>query len=223
MHIFVIPVTKNGVICMIKDISEQLTGFFIRTSVIKEEDRQNFNFCFTVIIFDLISLLALVALAIAFGRILETLIYLIAFLTLRFNAGGFHASTHLRCFMTLCCSYIMFLILLAIVPNYLYLSIGLASMMISVPTIFALAPIEHANRKFTPQEVKSFKARCRITACLWLVVISSLLVFVESASVQVLALSGSFGVFSIALSLIAAKITNKLRRNHHVESQIGSV
>jgi accessory gene regulator B len=201
----------NGVNQMIKAISVRLTDIFIRAAIFGEDDRQNYIYCFQVLIFDLISLLTVLSLAVIFGRILVTAVYLLIFTALRFNCGGFHASTHFRCFLILFTSYLIFLTLLALLPAEAYSLVCLVAAGASTLTVFILAPQQHVNRKFTAGEYKAFKRRSRVFALIFSAIFISGIVLLKPGTALYF-LSGSLGMLTIAMSLIAAKIQDFLRR-----------
>ena len=194
---------------MIKSVSRRLTGFFIKTSVISEEDRENYNFSFEIMLFDLLSFFTVLLLAVVFHRFIETLIYLLVFASLRFNSGGFHAKTHMGCYLTLVLSYVSFVVLMALTPWKFFEVLSIILCLFSVTTIFALAPVEHVNRKLTPGEIKICKRKCKFVSLLLLAAVIGMMML-RSAQLNVYILSGCYGMLSIALSLIAARIL----RNH---------
>lgn len=203
---------------MIKTLSVRLTDFFIRKAVIKEEDKANYIYSFEVMFFDFLSLLALVILALITNRFLETLIYLAAFLLLRCNTGGYHASTHLKCFLTLTFSYLAFIFLITFIPPVMHALVCTVSVLAAAAVIFLLAPIDHVNRRFTTAEYEIFKARCRILAAV-LAIIFIVLACVLPVTHRVMALSGGLGMVSIALSLTAAKIIKNKKDKEELSCQ----
>lgn len=203
---------------MINALSKRVTGFFIRSSIIAEEDKENYVFCFEVMFFDLLSLITVLVMAVIFGRFIITVIYLLTFSLLRFNAGGFHAKTHLRCYLTLCLTSLLFILLILVIPEGYYTGICVSSTLFSAAIIIKFAPIQHVNRPLSGDEERRSRIKSRIMTLLLSAVIL-VGVFLVKAKYDVLFLAGSLGMSAIALSMTAVKISHLLRRLGHVKSQ----
>lgn len=84
--------------------------------IIREEDVPIYRYGLEAMYSSLLELLSILALAALIGNFWQTVLFFAAFIPLRLYAGGYHASTRLRCFLTSLVVYAAFTIMLEIVP-----------------------------------------------------------------------------------------------------------
>lgn len=145
-------------IVMIAWLSQKLADLFISSGTVPAEDRDVYIYGLDVLISTALSVLCVLAIGILAGRLLETVLFLACFITLRSAAGGFHASTHFRCFLIMLGAYAA-----AVSPTFLFAE-GLLSWAalpmaaVSLVIVIALAPAPHENRPVTPLRLRRFRA-----------------------------------------------------------------
>lgn len=192
---------------MISYLSKKLSSFFIENNIIQAEDRKVYDYSIEILLSTMMNFVAVAILAILFGRIPETVCFLIGFMPLRSVAGGYHARNHLRCLAILMTAYFIFIITLSVTPEWLTVIIISVSTICSVLFIFLLAPVEDKNKPLSEDEKKIFKKKSRMTIlCYSLAVAVIQLVPV----LRVFALSIVIGNLTVSLSLLASLIRNKI-------------
>lgn len=146
-------------------------GTFLREKrVLAQDDLDVFAYGLDLILFTFVSILGLLALGVITGHFLETVLYLITFTSLQTTGGGYHAKTHLRCFLTTLTGWLLAMILCRFLPLWgvaLFMAQGIAA-------VFMYAPIEHVNAPMSEKQKTKMRgyARC-------LCVILSLFAFVS--------------------------------------------
>lgn len=101
----------------------KLTNIFINNHIIDKEDAEIYEYGIFVVLFNLLSIGAIIVLGILFNRLSFTLEFLLFYIPNRMIIGGYHCKTPQRCFITFTSSYIIILISTYIIPysNILYL------------------------------------------------------------------------------------------------------
>lgn len=74
-----------------------LTEYFIRKGIVPEAEREVYEYGFAITICSIASTLGLLL-----GQFLGGAVLIALFYTCQSSGGGYHASTHLRCFLTMC-------------------------------------------------------------------------------------------------------------------------
>lgn len=143
---------------MIAWLSQKLADLFVTSGAVPADDRDVYVYGLDVLISTAASVLCVLVIGIIAGRLLITVIFLACFIALRSAAGGFHASTHFRCFLIMLGAYAA-----AVLPTF-FLEAGLLAWAAlpmaaaSLAVVIALAPAPHENRPVTPAGLKRFRA-----------------------------------------------------------------
>lgn len=142
---------------MLRRIAEDLSLMMISNKIIKIEEREFYIFGIELFMCNLFIALAITLLAFLTNMVLVSVIYAVAFCSLRVYAGGHHCKTYLRCFCTSVGIYICM-----IATNLAFLQqkgiLTLLLFAISLPVILIFAPVESADNPFSEAQDK---LRCR--------------------------------------------------------------
>ncbi|MDR0914802.1 MAG: accessory gene regulator B family protein [Oscillospiraceae bacterium] len=193
---------------MITRLSQKVSLFFVANKVIEQEDEQYYRYGLEVLISTSLSIISVIIISIITNRFFETLLYLAGFIPLRTVAGGYHAKTHLRCYLVLIFSYLIFLSIIFFLPLAAVMYLGYAAIVLATVLILVLAPIDDPNRPFTDDERQKFKKRSRLA----LLVYIAAAVAVSFLSLQ-LSLCVGLGMLTTGLALLASAIKNKILRS----------
>ena len=88
-----------------------ITNFFILHQVIPEEEKDNYAFGYEVMISESFYILIMLIISVITGSLIESLLFFIGFFVFRKLAGGYHASTYLKCHIIYAINQIICLIL----------------------------------------------------------------------------------------------------------------
>ncbi len=166
-----------------------------------------------LIITSIIGLLIMVSCSLLIGHPLAWLFFVLGFAPQRTTAGGYHADTHMRCYIV---TTVMFLVgaLVAyeIVWNrFIYLAIAISSILM----ICFLAPLEATNKPLSEKRYRLNRKRSLIIICangIVSVVFTMLNLVCEEVNMYYA------GIFFASVSLIMAKIKNYLKGGNSDES-----
>jgi accessory gene regulator B len=191
---------------MIVTLARGLSSRFIAIGVIKKEDRAIYDYSFQLLLMDILNIVVLILLSAIAGKILETILYMISFMYLRSIGGGYHASTHLRCFLTMLLVYSAFLATLFLLPLQYYIHTTIISFFISLIVVFRLAPATHVNRPLNTKEKLALAKKSRLTAILYVVATLSYTALSKETSQG---LTVGLSMLSVSGSMIVAALTPK--------------
>lgn len=195
---------------MITRMSKKLSSFFAANSIIKAEDKEVYEYSLEILFSTILNFVAVIIIALVSRKSLLTVFYLLGFIPLRLIAGGYHADTHFRCFLVLLGTYSAFLVIVTFLPDsFVWISTA-AAVIITAIFIFLLAPVEDKNKPVSVEAKKSFKLKSRITVFVYSA-ITVLLLFLLPGNRIAFALA--LGTVSVALSLLATKVKNRILNN----------
>lgn len=184
-------------------VVDKLVTKLINDGAIEEEDREIYEYGFEHGIILMLNIICTILIGIGMKMFWEVLVFMLAYIPLRTNAGGFHAKTQLRCFFY---SNLLVVIILEfaklLVGNTLVLiAMAVASVLVIIP----LAPVEDQNKPLDENEVMIYgrKARIALVADLAVAAILNFVPYKNGTSTIVVS------VFSLAVFLIMGDIKNK--------------
>ncbi|MCL2820421.1 MAG: accessory gene regulator B family protein [Oscillospiraceae bacterium] len=189
---------------MIIRMSKSISSFFISHEVISDEDREVYEYSFEILLSTILSFLTILIIAIISDSMLNTIFFLVGFIPLRLIAGGYHAITHLRCYILFVLTYIAFLMITKFIPINLIVPLIFLSFPISITLIFLLAPSDDSNKTIDDKERNKFRKKSR-----WAIVGFSVLICTTILAKELFALSIALGNVTVAISLLANFIKNQ--------------
>ncbi len=194
---------------MLTYMAKRVSSFFICINVIKEDDRDIYDYCFEILLSTVINLMALVFLALVSDSVMVTIWFMIGFIAIRTTSGGFHAETHVGCFLILICSYIACLTPVLLLHEDVQMIITVVNDVVSFLLVIIFSPVEDCNKPFTKEEYKKFKVVSNISIIV-MTVISLVLIFCFEK--EKWGFSVSLGMLVVSLSLVAGTLKNRLRQ-----------
>ncbi|MEM1485834.1 accessory gene regulator B family protein [Oscillospiraceae bacterium PP1C4] len=147
---------------MLTRVAESITNSLITNGNIKSEDKEIYSYGFEMGIAMLGNLLTSILIGLFLGKLVECIVFLLAYMPLRSYAGGYHASSHLRCYFL--SSAILILVLLTI-PSALALTSPYKSVMLvacSAIIILILSPVQDSNKPLDDDERKMYAKNSKI-------------------------------------------------------------
>lgn len=176
------------------------TNYLVHRRVIDEEDRDIYEYGFHALYKNTLDIASIVIIALLFNKIPQMIVYHISFIALRNTAGGYHAKTHLRCFIM---STIHLLVSLIVITKVISSALSMGLACLSILLIWIKAPIEHENNPMCMGKHNRMKALSRTFSVIFLCSIFMINVFVR-VSLKWVAMSLALGMASHAILLLAA-------------------
>ena len=146
---------------------KSLTDRFIQNGHIPEEDREIYEYGFDITIYTIWSTAALLLLGLLLRQFIPAAILVIGFYTFQSSGGGYHAKTHLRCFLTMVVGLLVGLSAVFIKDHFILLWILLgigALLLLLVPLVL------HPNKTYLETErkrltIKSIAVTLSVLVC----------------------------------------------------------
>lgn len=142
-----------------------LVNYFVRHEIISETDVDLYIYGVDLLLYTIISISTLLVLGALLGLIIPVAFWLISFSLLQGFGGGYHASTHFRCFTAMAIGEAGALLLWLLLPSAACIVIGVLSLIV----IWFLCPVEHPNAPLSTVTKHKMKKTTRICAsCLFI-------------------------------------------------------
>lgn len=174
----------------------------VAQGIIREEDAPIYRYGLEAMYSSLLELLSILALAALIGNFWQTVLFFAAFIPLRLYAGGYHASTRLRCFLTSLVVYAAFTIMLEIVPVAWFVPLAFIGGAVSFLIVWLFAPVIHQNHRSGLKHQVRFR---RISIRICVVEVSAIIVGQILWSESALFFAALLGLLAETLSILAVK------------------
>ncbi|MBR4101849.1 MAG: accessory gene regulator B family protein [Oscillospiraceae bacterium] len=190
---------------MFYKLSERFTEELEKQRVILSEDREIYRFGIQQGLNLVLNLLTTIAIGLLCGMLWESVLFMLFYMPLRRYAGGYHAKTHLRCYLYSVLMITMVLLAIKFLPLGKFICSCL--MLAGGIVIVLFAPIEDANKPLDGVEQRIFRKRT------WSILFIESCFFIFSLVVQLKMCYGtiSFAIISLASLVMIGKIKNAVQ------------
>lgn len=159
---------------MIRLLSSKLADLLVRNKIVAIEDREVYIYGYEILISSVIGVFSVILLGVFLNSFVESLLFLIIFVTIRQCSGGYHANSYMKCIVSFVAVYVFVIIVLHFVLPYYSLFIWAILSVVCMSVILDLAPIENPQKPLTA-EIKSRNRKRAIGMSLIILVVSALL------------------------------------------------
>ena len=135
---------------------DSLTDYLVRKGHIKESDKDIYLYGFDITFYSIWSTAVLLMIGLLLHRLVPSLVIVFGFYTFQSNGGGYHASSHLNCLLTMITGLLIGLsfIVLNKLPFLLWALLwGGSFMLLLVPLVL------HPNKSYLEEERKCLSRR----------------------------------------------------------------
>jgi accessory gene regulator B len=199
---------------MIKQFADTITSFLLKEAIINEEDREIYQFGTARILKDIIIILMIGTMATVFNAWVETIFITIGFLPLRRIAGGYHADTLLGCNVITVSVYLMNLIIIRAMSDYITIDYFVMLSVMTIILIFKYAPVDHRNFVFTKERAEKAKKAGKLIVLL-IVITTCGYNYIES-KVELVSLSTMMGAFSASISVFIGSMRRRREKDEEI-------
>lgn len=190
---------------MLSKCARWLSSHFIKRGDISEDEREVYDYCFEIFLSTLLNGAFLVCSGLVLKMLLETLLFIISFVAFRMVGGGFHSSSHFRCFLTLAGVYGLMIAMIKLVPSDILAVITIAFLLIGTVIIYFWAPVEHENNPLDSKTRSRLSSGAHFLSLIFAFLMIGLSFFISTQ----LLFSLGYGMFAVAMSLTAVKIAKR--------------
>lgn len=188
---------------MIQKMSTACAKSIISLGNLQEVNEPTLRYGCELILTSFFGLLFLIGLSLLMGHPFAWALFVIGFAPQRTSAGGYHADTHMRCYIATSAMFLGGALATYCFDwnRYLYIAIAVFSFI----SIAFLAPLTAVNKPLSAKRFRSNRIRSLIIACVHLLIA----VFFTMLNVSNEELNMYFaGIFFASVSLIIGKIKN---------------
>ncbi len=190
-------------------LSSYLGKVLCKEGIIEEENIEDYIYGIQITLSNLINFIIVFGIGFLTHTLLEIGLFYSIFVSIRFFCGGYHADSYGKCFSLFALTCLMYLGILNMILAFtksqtLLLIIALAVLGIC---ILKMAPIEHGNRPFTPDERRLFRKRAIQLYVFWSVV--GIILWVERITTLSAGFISVFIIISIYMVIGGRKIHEK--------------
>lgn len=186
-----------------KTLAEKTTHQLHSKGILADRDVAICRYGLEAFYASLLEVMSIFLLAGCVGNFLETLLFFLAFIPIRVYAGGYHANTRRKCYLTSLIVYGVFCTILAFLPKIFYLPVTLIGSIFSLLIVVAYAPIIHKNRRVGNTRKQRYRyisiAICSVEV---IFILTLQVIFRENIFVFSMVL----GLFCEVLSMLAEKV-----------------
>lgn len=178
---------------MLNKLIRRSVSYLLQNNVIDEEDIDIYEYGFYTLYNNIIDITSLIVISAWLNLLPQTILYHFSFILLRSTAGGFHAKSHLRCFVL---STTIWLISLwgILYFNSPIICFGLTGT--SIIIVWLKAPIEHSHCPLSTEKYKRMKLLSRIFSLFFLIVVFVFYVVMNNTSCSWIFASLAYGMGS---------------------------
>ena len=196
---------------MFYKLSERITDEFEKQRVIVSEDKEIYRYGVQQGLNLAFNLLTTLVIGAVCGMFWESILFMAAYMPLRSFAGGYHAKTHLRCYLY---SIVMITVVLLIIR---FLPVGRiiysCLMLVGGIVIFLLAPVEDKNKPLDDEEQRVYCIRTRVI----LVLEGSVLLVSIILQFKPLYSDISLAIFCLGVLVLVGKVKNMILHKNSVD------
>ena len=190
---------------MIEKFARRIVGMLQAQGVVSEADGAVYEYGFHVLFNNVLDVLSIFVIGLLCGMLPQAALYHLAFIPLRLTAGGFHAKTHLRCFIFSTAVWLVSMFLIMQVPLGRFVPAGMA--LVSLAAVFRLAPISNPHNPLSEEKSARMRRYALMMSMVLTIAVLVCSLFLREGLLWIPA-SLAFGQFSQAL-LIVMESTKK--------------
>ena len=158
---------------MISNLSKKVVKKLIDSGNITSSERELYEYGIFILMSNILYIVITAILGLVFGLFYQSLLFFIVFMVIRQYAGGYHASTELRCeiFTTLC--ILASIIIMRLISGNLSFLVVLGLTAFLSILIFVFAPIDTDEKTLDEVELKIF---CKRTKLILIIIVAVIIV-----------------------------------------------
>lgn len=188
-----------------QNLAQSTADRLVARGIIQEKDVPVYCYGLEAIYSSTLELVSILLLAALVGNFWQTVAFFLAFIPLRVYAGGYHATTRLRCFLISLAVYGLFAVALALIPAAWYRMLALAGCAWAGWVVWRRAPVVHHNRRISLAARQHYRKTSRLICAIEvMLILVGVVILPENAIVFALLL----GLMAEALSMVAVGSAN---------------
>lgn len=153
---------------MLGRIADSITVLFLKKNIINEDELPVYQYGMQVLICNIAGMLTVLIVGILISRLVESIIFITIYATLRIYTGGYHARTPLVCNIVFLGTYLVTVMLEALKVNN---SVVWIMYLLSCLIILRFSPIENVNKELDEKDKEIYRNKSLIISTLLLMIL----------------------------------------------------
>jgi accessory gene regulator B len=182
---------------------KRITDSWEKSGIIEKTDEDIYEYGLDLIVSTIFNITAVLVTAVFIDKLLVSALLLAAVIPLQSYGGGYHAVTHLRCFLIM---YIGWWCVVFILPLINAIAAVIIAVM-AVPIVYAVAPVPHVNVKMSSEHRLKLRKVVRVIVAVIALLSLILIGLVPDGFGMGIALSTGLGIS--ALSMLTACVKKR--------------
>jgi Membrane protein putatively involved in post-translational modification of the autoinducing quorum-sensing peptide len=190
---------------MRRALTERITDILVNNEIIIAENRNLYAYGLQQGLLMIFNIATILGIGIMLNMVWESIIFLLTFVPLRSNAGGYHAKTQLRCYLYSVAMITATLVGIKIVPWTGVICLSLT--VVAGTIIFFLAPVEAVNKPLGQVEKAVYKKRTRVSLVLFVFLVL-LFCYIGQLTSSVCIM---MGILVVSIMVVLGRMSNRQR------------
>lgn len=185
-------------------LSEKIIQYMIKNSILSEDDKEIYAFGLTQMIRALSTIITTIFIGFCFGKIIESIVFVVFTALIRTNSGGYHSDSPVGCYFI---SVISIIITLYLVGKQVFnVRLMVVLLAVSFVVFIKYAPIGHVNKMLDKMEESTYKRRL-----LWILLTIAFveIVFVVVQKLYLFSAGGYACIFSMLMLIVGKYRLNR--------------
>lgn len=153
---------------MLGRIVDSIAVLFLKKNIINEDELPVYQYGMQVLICNIAGMLTVLIVGILISRLVESIIFITIYATLRIYTGGYHARTPLVCNIVFLGTYLVTVMLEALKVNN---SVVWIMYLLSCLIILRFSPIENVNKELDEKDKEIYRNKSLIISTLLLMIL----------------------------------------------------
>lgn len=200
---------------MIGKLASKTAESFIKRPSACYDKIEIYQYGFFVLYSNIIFLLLSMLFGAVFGVFLQSIIFFVAFFSIRQYAGGYHASTETRCEIMSTLSILACIVVIKLSKTFAFQTVMLIVSALSAVCIITLCPLDTPEKPLSTEEYKRFRKISLII--LSIIVLAMAISYAFKFKLTLISLCMSLVFESILL--VAGKIKKRINKEDTIEAR----
>jgi accessory gene regulator B len=189
---------------MIKQFAGTITSFLVEDNIIDDEEREIYQYGTEQILINLSMLAVIFTIAFTTKSWIQAAFWICGMLPIRAVAGGYHASTPVKCNLLTVSVFMLNMVTINFLKNYMTMYLLIPFLCIILFSIIRFAPVDHKNKVLEQEEFLIAKRKSYISG---IVIVGFCFMFALIVGISnIITISSMMGAFTASISLIIGSI-----------------
>ena len=187
------------------ELSNHMAFTLLKNGIIEEKDFPIYRYGLENLLASITGFSSMIIIGSIFGKFIETILFIFVYSCLRKYAGGYHASTHFKCYLTSMFTYILFLACLLVLTNRPSIAL-MSPLFLGDIVLLTIAPTQNLTNNKSNEKLRSYRKHM----IKWLIIfnIISLVMFTnEFLFFHSFVINYTVAILAVA-SILSLKISN---------------